>query len=164
MNRFFSFLRYFISNFLFSLVYLIIIFIKFQFLFLLSCFFIYSKPIPCSRDFLLGLSKFSSPPYRIVKRDVFFLNLESCSSLSVLKIISSSTTSFFSSFKPSHSSLISSFHFKSKSFYFKPKSSNSSYYSLKFFKSINISFLNIRSLNNKSIHVLISFLTPTLTF
>ena len=44
-------------------------------------------------------------------------------------------------------------YLNSKSFFFNSKSSNSSHNSSKLLKSINISFLNIRSLNNESIYV-----------
>ena len=114
---------------------------------------IYSEPMPCSRDFLLSLSKVSSSPPRTVRWRVFFFNLKSCSSSSVLNSISSSTTSTFSSSTFPHSSLISFSHLKSKSFFLNSNSSNSSHNSSKLLKSINISFLNIRSLNNKFIHV-----------
>ena len=109
--------------------------------------------MPCSRDFLLSLSKFSCPPPRTLRRRVFFFNLKSCSSSSVINSISSSTTSTFSSSTFPHSSLISSSHLKSKSSFFNSNSSNSSHNSSKLLKSINISFLNIRSLNNKFIYV-----------
>ena len=153
MNCFFSFLKYFIFNFLFSLVYLIIIiFLQNLKFFLLLVPRIHSKPMSCSRDFLLSFSKLSSPSPRIVRRRVFFFNLKSCSSSSVLNSISSSTSSFSSSTFP-HLSLISSSHLKSKSSFVNSNSSNSFHNSSKLFKSINISFLNIRSLNNKFIHV-----------
>ena len=117
INCFFSFLRYFIFNFLFPLVYLIIIFYKILILFFFFLVLrIYSKPKPCSRDFLLSFSKFSSSLLRIVRRR------------------------FFS-------------YLKSKSSFFNSNSTKSFHNSSKLFKSINISFLNIRSLNNKSIHV-----------
>ena len=114
---------------------------------------IFSKPVLCSRDFLLGLSKFSSPPPGIVRRRVFFFNLKSCSFSSVLNSISSSTTSSFSSSTSPHPSLISSSHLKSESSFLSSNLSNSTHNFSKLFKSINISFLNIRSLNNKFIHV-----------
>ena len=109
--------------------------------------------MPCSRDFLLSLSKFSSPPPRTVRRRVFFFNLKSCSS-SVLNSISSSSTSTFSSSTFPHSSLTSSSHLKSKSSFLNSNSFNSFNNSSKLLKSINISFINIRSLNNKFIHVI----------
>ena len=108
--------------------------------------------MPCSRDFLLSFSKFSSSSPRTVRRRVFFFNLKSCSS-SVLNSISSSTTSTFSSSTFPHFSLTSSSHLKSKSSFLNSNSSNSSHNSSKLLKSINISFLNIRSLNKKFIHV-----------
>ena len=108
--------------------------------------------MPCSRDFLLSLSKFSSSPPRTVRRRVFFFNLKSCSSF-VLNSISSSTTSTSSSSTFPHSSLISFSHLKSKSSFLNSNSSNSSHNSSKLLKSINISFFNIRSLNNKFTHV-----------
>ena len=155
MNCFFSFLRYFIFNFLFPLVYLIIIFFyKTLILFFFSSVpRIYSEPMPCSRDFLLSLFKFSSPPPRTVRWRVLFFNLKSCSSSSVLNSISSSTTSTFSCSTFSHSSLISSSHLKSKSSFLNSNLSNSAHNSSKLLITINISFLNIRSLNNKFIHV-----------
>ena len=113
---------------------------------------IYSKPMPRSRDFLLSLSKFSSPFPRTVRQRVFFFNLISCSS-SVLNSISSFTIStLFNSTFP-HCSLISSSHLKSESSFLNSNSSNSFHNFSKLLKSINISFLNIRSLNNKFIHV-----------
>ena len=108
--------------------------------------------MPCFRDFLLSFSKFSSLSPRTVRRRVFFFNLKSCSS-SVLNSISSSTTSTFSSSTFSHCFLISFFHLKSKSFFLNSNSSNSSHNSSKLLKSINISFLYIKSPNNKFIHV-----------
>ena len=107
--------------------------------------------MPCFQNFLLSLFKLSSPSPRIIRRRVFFLNLKSCSS-SVFNSFSSSTN-FFSSSTPPHSSFSSSSHLKYKSSFLKAKSFNSSHNSSKLLKSINISFLNIRSLNNKSIHV-----------
>ena len=107
--------------------------------------------MPCSRDFLHSFSKFSSPPPRNVRRRVFFFNLKFCISSSVLNSISSSTTSTSSNSTFPHSSRISSY-LKSKSSFLNSNSSNSSHNSSKL-KSINISFLNIRSLNNKFIHV-----------
>ena len=62
------------------------------------------------------------------------------------------TSTFFRSTFP-QSSLMSSFHLKSKSSFLNSNSSNSSHNSSKLLKSINISFLNIRSSNNKFIHV-----------
>ena len=107
--------------------------------------------MPCYRDFLLSHSKFSFPPPQTVRLRVFFFNLKSCS-FSVFNCNSLSTTTFFSS-TFLHSSLISSFHLKSKSSFLNSNSSNSSHNSSKLLKSINISFLNIRSLNNKFTHV-----------
>ena len=109
--------------------------------------------MPCFRDFLFSLFKFSSPSPRTVRRRVFFFNLKSCISSSVLNSISSSTTSTSSSSTFPHSSLISSSHLKSKSSFLNSNSFSSSHNSSKLLKSINISFLNIRSLNNKFIHV-----------
>ena len=154
MNCFFPFLRYFIFNFLSSLVYLMIIFLlNFNFFFSFLVPRIYSKPMPCSRNFPFRLSKFSSPFPRIFRRRVFFFNLKSCSFSSALNSISSSTTSSFSSSTFPQSSLMSFSHLKSKFSFFISNSSNSSHNSSKLLKSINVSFLNIRSLNNKFIHV-----------
>ena len=119
--------------------------------------------MPCFRDFLLSLSKFSSPPPRTVRRRVFFFNLKSCS-FSVLYSISSSTASTYSSSTFPHSSLISSFHLNTKSSFLNSNSSNSSHNSSKLLKSINISFLNIRSLNKKFIHVFNLFSDSNLDF
>ena len=83
----------------------------------------------------------------------FFLNLKSCSFSSILNSISSSITSSFSSSRSLHSTLISSSPLKSKSSHLKTKSSNSSHNFSQLYKSINISFFNIRFLNKKSIHV-----------
>ena len=120
--------------------------------------------MPCSRDFLPSFSKFFSLPSRTVRRRVFFLNLKSCSSSSVFNSLSLSTTSFFSSSRPPHPSLIFSFPLKSKYSHLKTKSSNLSHNSSKRLKSINIFFLNIRSLGNKSIHVFNLFFDSNLDF
>ena len=102
----------------------------------------------------------SPPPPRIVRRRVFFFNLKSCSSSFVLNSIPSPTTFSFSSSRSSHSSFIFSSHLESKSSHLKTKSHNSS----KLLKFINISFLNIKSFNNKFIHIFNFFSDSNLDF
>ena len=154
MNCFFSFLRYFFLNVLFSLVYLINNFHKISIFSFFFLFIVYTLSL-CPA-FMIFYLIFLNSPLLLLKSlsGTFFSSISNFVALqSVLNSISPSTISFFSSSRFPHSSIIFSSHLESEYSHLKTESSNSSHNSSKLFKFIYNSFLNIKSLNNKFIYV-----------